>query len=74
MALEQDNAWTQSNFCKGPIKLFPPEPFRWVGAMTIRNAVRRKEKAEDLDKKPFWVDVQLSKLATSIGRVDKTKH
>ena len=74
MVLEQENEWTQSNFCKGPIKLFPPEPFRWIGAMTIRNAVRRKERAEDLNKKPFWLDVQLSKLATSIGRVDKTKH
>ena len=74
MVLEQENEWTQSNFCKGPIKLFPPEPFRWIGAMTIRNAVRRKERAEDLNKKPFWLEVQLSKLATSIGRVDKTKH
>ena len=74
MALEEQNEWTKSNFCKGPLKMFPPEPFRWLGAMMIRNAVRRKEKAEDLNKKPFWIDAQLTKLAISIGRVDKTKH
>ena len=43
MALEEQNEWTKSNFCKGPLKMFPPEPFRWLGAMIIRNAIRRKE-------------------------------
>jgi hypothetical protein len=42
--------------------------------MTIRNAVRRKEKAEDIGLQPWWIDIQLAKLATSIGRVDKIKH
>ena len=27
--------------------MFPPEPFRWLGAMVIRNAVRRKEKNQE---------------------------
>ena len=74
MALNEQNEWTRSNFCKGPLKLFPPEPFRWFGAIIIRNGVRRKEKAEQLEIKPWWIDIQLAKLATSIGRVDKTKH
>ena len=74
MALNEQNDWTQGNFCKGPLKLFPPEPFRWFGAIIIRNGVRRKEKAEQLEIKPWWIDIQLAKLATSIGRVDKTKH
>tara|TARA_B100000530_G_scaffold313425_1_gene241743 strand:+ start:1421 stop:2830 length:1410 start_codon:yes stop_codon:yes gene_type:complete len=73
MALEEKNEWTSSNFCKGPIKLFPPEPFRWIGAIIIRNAVRRKENAEQHDRNPSWIDKKLSKLATSIGRVDKIK-
>ena len=73
MALEEKNEWTMSNFCKGPIKQFPPEPFRWIGAIIIRNAVRRKEKAEQHDKDPNWIDQQLAKLATSIGRVDRIK-
>ena len=74
MALNEQNSWSQSNFCKGPIKLFPPEPFRWFGAIIIRNAIRRKEKAEQLEIKPWWIDRQLAKLATSIGRVDKEKY
>jgi len=74
MVLNEKNGWTQSNFCKGPLKLFPPEPFRWVGAIIIRNAVRRKEKAEQLEITPWWIDRQLAKLATSIGRVDGQKN
>ena len=73
MALEEDNEWTKSNFCKGPLKMFPPEPFRWLGAMMIRNAVRRKEKNQEIEKNPFWIDKQLAKLAVSVGRVDFEK-
>jgi len=73
MALEEENLWTNSNFCKGPISLFPPEPFRWLGAMIIRNAVRRKENAEQQERNPSWIDKKLAKLATSIGRVDRVK-
>ena len=73
MALEEDNEWTKSNFCKGPLKMFPPEPFRWLGAMMIRNAVRRKEKNQEIGKNPFWIDKQLAKLAVSVGRVDFEK-
>ncbi|MBG77229.1 MAG: Gamma-glutamylputrescine oxidoreductase [Alphaproteobacteria bacterium MarineAlpha5_Bin12] len=70
MALDEKNEWTKSNFCKGPIKLFPPEPFRWLGAILIRNAVRRKEKYQEQDKNPLWIDSLLAKVAVSVGRVD----
>ena len=73
MALDEKNEWTNSNFCKGPIKLFPPEPFRWIGAIIIRNAVRRKENAEQEERNPSWIDKKLAKLATSVGRVDRVK-
>ena len=73
MALEEDNEWTRSNFCKGPIKQFPLEPFRWIGAIIIRNAIRRKENAEQNEKNPNWIDKKLAKLATSVGRVDRIK-
>ncbi len=69
MVLGEKNKWTQSNFCKGPIKYFPPEPFRWIGAIIIRNAIRRKERDQELGKEPLWIDKQLAKLAISIGRV-----
>jgi len=73
MALEEKNKWTKSNFCKGPLKMFPPEPFRWLGAMVIRNAVRRKEKNQEIGKNPMWIDKQIAKIAVSIGRVDFEK-
>ena len=73
MALDEQNGWTESNFCKGPLELFPPEPFRWIGAMIIRNAVRRKEKLQEQEKRPWWIDKQLAKLAVSVGRVDFEK-
>ncbi len=73
MALNEQNRWTESNFCKGPLELFPPEPFRWIGAMIIRNAVRRKEKLQEQEKRPWWIDKQLAKLAVSVGRVDFEK-
>ena len=71
MVLEEQNEWTKSNFCKGPLKMFPPEPFRWLGAMIIRNALRRKEKLQEQERKSWWIDNQLAKLAVSVGRVDK---
>ena len=74
MALGEQNEWTESNFCKGPLELFPPEPIRWLGAMIIRNAVRRKEKFQEQEKRPWWIDNQLAKLATSVGRVDFEKR
>ena len=74
MALNEQNEWTGSNFCKGPLELFPPEPIRWLGAMIIRNAVRRREKLQEQEKRPWWIDNQLAKLATSVGRVDFEKR
>mgnify|MGYP003323401743 CR=1 FL=1 len=73
MVLEENNEWTKSNFCKGPIQMFPPEPFRWLGALIIRNAVRRKESAQEKEVDPKWIDKQLAKLAISVGRVDFKK-
>ena len=73
MALKEQNEWTKSNFCKGPLKFFPPEPFRWLGAMIIRNAIRRKERDQEEGKDPKWFDKQLAKIAVSVGRVDFEK-
>lgn len=66
-----DNAWTRSGLAKGPLGAFPPEPLRWLGAMSVRNAVRRKENAEDDEVKPWWFDRQLAKLASAAGKSDK---
>jgi putative aminophosphonate oxidoreductase len=71
MVLGLDNPWTQSGLCAGPLGYFPPEPFRWLGAMLVRNAVRRKEIAEDACLPVQWVDKNLAKLAAAAGKADK---
>ena len=55
----------------GPRGDFPPEPFRWLGAMAGRGAIRRKEKAEDEGHAVAWYDKQLAKLADAAGKADK---
>lgn len=71
MVLNFNNEWSRSGLAKGPLGQFPPEPFRWIGAMMVRNAVRRKENAEDSNQKPIWLDKQLAKLAGAAGKADK---
>ncbi len=71
LVLEQDNEWTRCGLVGGPRGYFPPEPFRWCGAMTVRNAVRRKEAAEDEGRAPWLIDKLLSKLAGPAGKADK---
>lgn len=71
LVLGLDNEWTRSGLAKGPLGKFPPEPIRWLGAMIVRNAIRRKESAEDSDIKPWWIDKKLAKFAGAAGKSDK---
>ncbi|MGY3571846.1 FAD-dependent oxidoreductase [Vibrio paucivorans] len=71
LVLGLDNDWSRCGLAKGPLGQFPPEPVRWLGAMMVRNAVRRKEDAEDNELKPKPWDVWLSKLAGAAGKTDK---
>lgn len=71
LVLDEDNAWTRSPLTRGPLGMFPPEPFRYAGSIVVRNAIRRKERAEDERRKPAWIDRQLSKLANAAGKADR---
>ncbi|MCW8331279.1 FAD-dependent oxidoreductase [Photobacterium sp. SDRW27] len=71
LVLAQDNEWSRCGLVSGPKGYFPPEPFRWTGAMMVRNAIRRKEAAEDAGEKPTWFDKQLAKFANAAGKADK---
>jgi hypothetical protein len=44
---------------------------RYVGSIVVRNAIRRKELAEDENRQPWLVDRMLSKLANAAGKADK---
>jgi hypothetical protein len=56
---------------RGPLGRFPPEPIRYVGSITVRNAIRRKERAEDENRRPWRVDQWLSRFASAAGKSDK---
>lgn len=71
MLLDLDNAWTRSPLTQGPLGHFPPEPIRYVGSIVVRNAIRRKERAEDENREPWMVDKLLSKFANAAGKADK---
>ncbi|MBT5415747.1 MAG: FAD-dependent oxidoreductase, partial [Rhodospirillaceae bacterium] len=67
--------WSDCVLAKGPPGRFPPEPFRYVGAHMVRDAVARKERAEDRHRKPNRLDVALAGLAPAglVPQADETK-
>jgi putative aminophosphonate oxidoreductase len=71
LLLGQDNAWTRSPLTRGPLGQFPPEPIRYLGSNLVRNAIRRKERAEDDGRMPWMFDKFLSKFANAAGKADK---
>lgn len=70
LALGLDTPWTRSRLVQGPLGRFPPEPLRYVGSILVRNAIRRKESAEDRGRTPRRLDVALARLAASAGKAD----
>lgn len=73
MALGLNDKWAKCGLTTGPRGHFPPEPIRWLGAMMVRDAVRRKEAAEDKEQQPMVWDKWLSILAGPAGKADKIK-
>jgi len=71
LLLEQDNAWTRSPLTHGPRGQFPPEPIRYLGSNLVRNAIRRKEGAEDQGRPPWLFDKFMSRFANAAGKADK---
>ncbi|WP_330927112.1 FAD-dependent oxidoreductase [Candidatus Sororendozoicomonas aggregata] len=71
LCLNRDDQWSNAGFVGGPLGKFPPEPIRWLGAMTVRNAIRRKENAEDANKKPGKINNYLATFAKAAGKADK---
>ncbi|MFZ6044558.1 FAD-dependent oxidoreductase [Pseudomonas sp. CR3202] len=71
LVLGLDNPWTRSPLVQGPLGYFPPEPIRYLGSLMVRNAIRRKERAEDHGRRPRRLDVHLAKFAAAAGKADK---
>jgi glycine/D-amino acid oxidase-like deaminating enzyme len=70
LALDIDDEWTTSPLVRRPSHGFPPEPVRYLGAHVVREAVARKERAEDRGRRPNPVAAQLARLAPA-GLEDK---
>jgi putative aminophosphonate oxidoreductase len=71
LALGLDNAWTRSPLVRGPFGKFPPEPIRFIGSIVVRNAIRRKEAAEDAGRRGNPFDRRLAGFAAAAGKADK---
>ncbi|MAG58972.1 MAG: FAD-dependent oxidoreductase [Planctomycetes bacterium] len=71
LVLGMQDEWSRCGFVGGPRGQFPPEPFRWVGARLVRNAIRRKESAEDAGRRSRALDRYLATFARAAGKADK---
>ncbi|MFW2012501.1 NAD(P)/FAD-dependent oxidoreductase [Acinetobacter bereziniae] len=47
---EANDQWAHCGLVEQKMKLLPPEPFRYIGAHWVRDALVRKESLEDLDR------------------------
>ncbi len=63
LVLGVDDEWSRFPLVDRRPRPFPPEPFRFVGAHVVREAVRRKERAEAAGRKPNRVTAMIARLA-----------
>ena len=74
LCLNADDEWSRCGFVGGPRGYFPSEPIRWVGSLLVRNAIRRKECAEDAGRIPSRFDNCMARFAASAGKTDKSSR
>jgi putative aminophosphonate oxidoreductase len=70
LALARDDEWSRSALVDRAHKSFPPEPIRYIGAHLVREAVMRKERAENAGTRPNWLAAAFATLAPA-GLEDK---
>lgn len=63
LVLDTNDEWSRCGLVDQKLKLLPPEPFRFVGARMVRNALVRKESLEDHDRDADIVTKFLTTLA-----------
>ena len=44
---DADDEWANTGLVRPPERDFPPEPFRYAGALLVRGAIRRKDRRYD---------------------------
>lgn len=61
---EAKDEWAQCGLVEQKhLQMFPPEPFRFIGAHLVRDALVRKETLEDHDRDPGFLTKKLASLA-----------
>ncbi len=70
LILKNAPVWQHCGLVNQTLDNFVVEPFRTVGAYLIRNAIRRKERAEDNNTHVNPIDTYLASLIGSAGKVD----
>ncbi|AMO76126.1 MULTISPECIES: FAD-binding oxidoreductase [Pseudomonas] len=60
---EANDEWANCGLVNQKMKLFPPEPFRFIGAHLVRDALVRKESLEDRNLDASFLTSQLAALA-----------
>jgi putative aminophosphonate oxidoreductase len=63
LATGADDDFARCALVREPIVAFPPEPFRYVGALAVRTALKRKDGLEDTGRKAGPVTRYLASLA-----------
>jgi glycine/D-amino acid oxidase-like deaminating enzyme len=52
LALDRKDEWSTCGLVRPPTRDFPPEPIRYFGGKLVQEAVRRRDRAEDENRKP----------------------
>ncbi|MDA9489703.1 aminophosphonate oxidoreductase [Bradyrhizobium sp. CCBAU 11361] len=73
LALDETNEWSRCGLVRDDVEKFPIEPFRYVGAIVVREALRRKEGLEDRDRRCDPFTLALANLAP-VGYVPSTRN
>ena len=58
-----NDEWSNCGLVNQKLKLFPPEPFRFIGAHLVRDALVRKESLEDQNRDASALTSKLASLA-----------
>lgn len=61
--LGADDEWRHSRMVHGPVGTYPPEPAKYVGGVTLRAVLERKENQEDRGRTPGPLTRMLARLA-----------
>lgn len=63
LALGAKDEWSQCGLVRPPENWLPPEPFRYVGALMVRAAIKRKDSLTYQDRNPGFLVRRLAALA-----------